>query len=219
MHEFSKQLTERFNFLSERPSADHPAVNCPQEHLLGFLRVLRDDDGYQMLMDVTAIDHYEVSPRFEVVYHVFHMERGDYLRVATPCEGDNNPVCQSVTGLWPAADWHERETYDMFGISFRGHPDLRRILMWDEYPFYPLRKEFPLAGEEVDLPAPDLVENTAVRAEPAPMMGGPFHSGQKGPMSAREPRADDESWTERKKRTPKLDGDEDIPREFRPTQS
>lgn len=219
MQELSKQLTERFPFISERPSADHPAINCPQDHLLELLRALRDEDGYQMLMDVTAIDHYEASPRFEVIYHLFHLERGGYLRIATPCEGDSNPVCQSVVELWPAANWHERETFDMFGISFRGHPDLRRILMWDEYPFFPLRKEFPLAGEEVELPAPDFVEQTGVRMEKAPMMGGPFHSGQTGAMSKREPRADDESWTEVKKRGPETEGVDDKPREFRPTRS
>jgi NADH-quinone oxidoreductase subunit C len=124
------------------------------------------------------------------------LERKRYLRVATPCAGDAEPVCPSVAALWPAADWHERETYDMFGIRFDGHPDLRRILMWDSYPYHPLRKEFPLAGIDTELPAPDVVERTGVSVQPAPMMGGPFHAPQTGAMSDREPRAADQSWTE-----------------------
>ena len=84
----------------------------------------------------------------------------------------------------------------MFGIKFEGHPDLRRILMWDEYPYFPLRKEFPLAGIDTPLPAADAAEVTEASVEPAPMMGGPFVSSGDGVMSSSEPRALDESWTE-----------------------
>ena len=89
------------------------------------------------------------------------------------------------------------------GIRFVGHPDLRRILMWDDYPYHPLRKEFPLAGIDVPLPAADIAERTGVTAAPAPMMGGPFHAPQHGPMSRREPRADDESWNEHVPKDPR----------------
>ena len=102
----------------------------------------------------------------------------------------------SISEIYPAANWHERETYDMFGIDFLGHPDLRRILMWDDYPYFPLRKEFPLAGIDTPLPADDVAEVTQASVEPAPMMGGPFVSSGDGPMSDSEPRARDESWTE-----------------------
>ena len=84
----------------------------------------------------------------------------------------------------------------MFGFKFENHPNLKRILMWDEYPYYPLRKEFPLAGIDTPLPAADVVEATNASVEPAPMMGGPFVSSGDGPMSEAEPRAKDESWTE-----------------------
>lgn len=190
------ELLAQYPFLQPRESLDHVAVDCPQAQLLDFLRALRDEQGYDLLSDLTAIDHYDVSPRFEVVYHLYSTTRHHWLRVASPCADDDEPSALSVVELWATANWHEREAWDMFGIRFEGHPDLRRILMWESYPYHPLRKEFPLAGHEVELPAPDVVERTGASVKPAPMMGGPFHSGQRGTMRDREPRADDESWTE-----------------------
>ncbi len=210
------ELSERFVFLKQRPSLDHPAVDCPQSELLNVITHLRDEAGFDFLMDVTAIDAFDASPRFTVVYHLFSSAHHGYIRVASPCLDDVEPRAASLTDLWPGADWHERETFDMFGIVFEGHPDLRRILMWDTYPYHPLRKDFPLAGHEVDLPAPDVAERTGVKVKPAPMMGGPFHSPHGGPMSRREPRADDESWTERREKDASQALPEQ-PREFRPS--
>ena len=190
------ELLVQFPFLQLRESLDHPAVNCPQENLIECLTALRDQHGYDHLADLTGIDHYGVSPRFEVVYHLFSTTKCQWVRVVTPCADDNEPTAPSVVALWASANWHEREAWDLLGIRFENHPDLRRILMWESYPYHPLRKEFPLAGHEVELPAADVVERTGVRVKPAPMMGGPFHSGQRGTMRDREPRADDESWTE-----------------------
>lgn len=201
--------------LEERESGDWPAFNCPADKVVAFLKDLKEEHDFDFLADLTAIDHFDASPRFEVVYHVYSIDRHEYLRVATPCSGETDPVCPSVVDLWPTADWHEREAFDMFGIQFEGHPDLRRILMWDGYPFYPLRKEFPLAGKEIEFPSEELTEQTGAKVKPAPMMGGPFHASQTGHMSKREPRADDESWTEVKER-PDAGGDEpSVPRELR----
>ena len=105
--------------------------------------------------------------------------------------------------LYPAANWHERETYDLMGIHYEGHPDLRRILMWDDYPYHPLRKDFPLAGIETPLPADDVAEVTGTSVKPAPMMGGPFVSSAGGPMSQIEPQARDESWNEQNEKPAK----------------
>jgi len=102
----------------------------------------------------------------------------------------------SLAEIFPAADWHERECFDMFGIRFKDHPNLKRILMWDDYPYYPLRKEFPLAGIETPLPSAEIAEVTGTKVKPAPMMGGPFVAPAEGHVSESEPRARDESWTE-----------------------
>lgn len=189
-------LEEHFDFISSRGSSDHPAVNCPADQFIGFCAHLRDELGYDMLMDVTAIDWDAASPRFTGMYHFLSTTKHQYLRVAVDCEDNINPSLPSLTNLYPAADWHERETFDLMGIRYEGHPDLKRILMWDDYPYHPLRKDFPLAGIETPLPADDVAEVTQTTVKPAPMMGGPFVSSADGPMSQTEPRGRDESWTE-----------------------
>ena len=154
-------LKGRWAAVTDRASLDHPAVNVPAPDLLGVLRALRDEHGFDMLTDVTGVDWAVGSvPRFTVVYHVFSTATHDYVRVAADCADDAAPVMPSATGLWPGADWLEREVFDMFGVRFAGHPDLRRILMWDEYPHFPLRKDFPLAGIETDLPDAEVAAET-----------------------------------------------------------
>jgi NADH-quinone oxidoreductase subunit C len=186
--------------VTDRASLDHPAVNVPAPDLLGVLRALRDEHGFDMLTDVTGVDWAVGSvPRFTVVYHVFSTATHDYVRVAADCADDAAPVMPSATGLWPGADWLEREVFDMFGVRFAGHPDLRRILMWDEYPHFPLRKDFPLAGIETDLPDAEVAAETGTGLIAAPMMGGPFVAPEGGiSMGDAEPRAKDESWSERR---------------------
>jgi NADH-quinone oxidoreductase subunit C len=191
-------LMERFETLTERESSDHVAVNCASSQLIELCTALRDDFGYDMLVDVTAVDWDAQSPRFTGIYHFLSTTKHEYLRVAVDCTDDINPALPSLTGLYAAANWHERETYDLMGIRYQGHPDLTRILMWDAYPYHPLRKDFPLAGIEVPLPADDVAEITGMSVKPAPMVGGPFVSSADGPMSQTEPRARDESWSEKK---------------------
>ncbi len=192
-------LKARFAQVIDRASLDHPAVNVPVADLLAVLQFLRDEGGFDMLVDVTAIDwSEEVSPRFTVVYHLLSTTLHTYFRVATDCANDAEPHMPSATALWPGANWHERETYDMFGIKFDGHPDLRRILMWDGYPYFPLRKEFPLAGLETPLSDPEIAAETGATLISAPMMGGPFvASPGEINLTEAEPRAKDESWSER----------------------
>ncbi|MFP4156419.1 MAG: NADH-quinone oxidoreductase subunit C [Opitutales bacterium] len=193
-------IQERFSYLTERESSDHSAVNCPPDQLVELCTALRDEFTYDLLIDVTAIDWDAASPRFTGIYHLFSTSTREYLRIAVDCQDDINPTLPSLCGLYPAANWHERETFDLMGIRYAGHPNLRRILMWDDYPYHPLRKDFPLAGIEVPLPAADVAESTKATLIPAPMMGGPFVSSGNGPMSQTEPQARDESWTEQKEK-------------------
>ena len=195
-------LKTQFPLMTERTSLDHPAVNVPAGEIVAVLTALRDTHGFDLLTDVTAIDwSQDVSPRFTVVYHLYSSSKFVYVRVASNCPSDTEPSVPSVVSLWAGANWHERETYDMFGIKFEGHPDLRRILMWDEYPHFPLRKEFPLAGIETVLPDAEVVAETKTKAIAAPMAGGPFvaSSGEIN-MTEAEPRAKDESWNERREK-------------------
>jgi NADH-quinone oxidoreductase subunit C len=112
---------------------------------------LRDTEKFGRLSSVTAVDWHPAEPRFEVVYHLQAIEhRGDIavirrLRVKCRLSG-TNPEIDSVTGVWAAADWYERETFDMFGIGFRNHPNLQRILMPVDWDGYPLRKDYPVHG-------------------------------------------------------------------------
>ena len=193
-------LKAKFPQAADRPSADHPAVNVALGDVVAVLQWLRDEWAFDMLVDLTAIDWAEgASPRFTVVYHLFSTKRSDYVRVAANCAGDAEPLAPSVVGLWAGANWHERESYDIFGIKFEGHPDQRRILMWDGYPYHPLRKEFPLAGIETDLPVADIAEETGTRVIAAPMAGGPFVAAPgEINLTEAEPRAKDESWSDRR---------------------
>lgn len=197
--ELIASLQAKFPQATLRASSDHPAINVPAADAVTVLKLLRDEFVYDMLVDVTAIDWAEgTSPRFTVVWHLLATTQGAYLRVAADCVNDAEPAMATVTSLWGSADWHERETYDLLGITFTGHPDLRRILMWDGYPYHPLRKDFPLAGIETELPDLEVAEETKAKVLAAPMMGGPFvaSSGELN-LTEAEPRAKDESWNER----------------------
>jgi NADH-quinone oxidoreductase subunit C len=137
--------------------------------------------GFDYLVDISSVDLGEESPRFIVVYHLYSYRHQCYLRLKTTVT-EETPELPTVTGVWRAADWHEREVYDLMGIRFSGHPDLRRILMWDGYPYFPLRKDFPLEGKAT------LVPDVAF-TEPAPIEGGPFVTQPGGSDAmAREPR-------------------------------
>lgn len=137
--------------------------------------------GFDMVLDISSLDHFGEDPRFSMVYELATVDDSRHLRVKAPV-GEEEEVA-SATDLWAGADWHEREVYDMMGIRFSGHPDLRRILMWEGYPFYPLRKDFPLAGRPSDMPD---VAFTGI----APLEGGPFVTAAGAEDTVdREPRA------------------------------
>jgi NADH-quinone oxidoreductase subunit C len=183
--------------VTKRHHDDCLTLDCGESEVKQLFLHLRDEETFDLLVDLTAIDHGETAEyRFSVVSHLYSRIHRDYLRIHSICEDNESPKFPSVSSIFPAANWHEREAFDMFGIHFSDHPNLKRILMWDEYPYYPLRKDFPLAGIETPLPAADVAEVTNASVDPAPMMGGPFVASSDGTMSESEPRAKDESWTE-----------------------
>lgn len=191
----------QFHSARPRPSLDCLAFNVPAVEAAAVLEYLRDTQGYDFLMDLTAVDwSADHSPRFTVVWHLYASTKHTYVRLAADCANDAEPAMPTATGLWAGADWHEREAYDMFGITFTGHPDLRRILMWDAYPYHPLRKEFPLAGLPAEFNDPEIAAETRTGLISAPMAGGPFVAKAGEPMSAAEPRAKDEAWSEQREK-------------------
>lgn len=110
-------------------------------------RYLKDEQQYVRLSAVTAVDRYPGEPRFEVVYLLHSLERNERLRLKCRLGGEQ-PEIDSVTGVWRAANWYEREVYDLFGVRFRNHPDPRRILMPEDWKGHPLRKDYPVTGEK-----------------------------------------------------------------------
>lgn len=117
-----------------------------RDHVVRLLRFLRDDQqcNFETLIDICGVDYPERSDRFEVVYHLLSMRMNHRIRVRIRTDEDA-PV-PSATAIWPAANWYEREAFDMYGIQFADHPDLRRILTDYGFEGYPLRKDFPLTG-------------------------------------------------------------------------
>ena len=137
--------------------------------------------GFDYLVDMTSLDHYGEDPRFTLVYHLYGYGHLQYVRLKGDVSEETAEV-PTVTGVWRTADWHEREIYDLMGIRFKGHPDLRRILTWEGYPYFPLRKDFPLSGRPSEMPEVAFTQQ-------APLAGGPFVTiaGGKDTIS-REPR-------------------------------
>lgn len=134
--------------------AGEVALTTSAEHLRPLLQSLRDEFGFNYLTDIGTIDHYTDAGRFEVFYNLINLEQKLRIRVKVRVEEDQ-PELPSVVDLWPSANWHEREAYDMMGVRFVGHPDLRRIYMPEDFKFYPHRKEFPLIGIPGSIQVPE----------------------------------------------------------------
>jgi len=122
-------------------------ITVPREHLRGACDLLRTAAEMQFvhLCDATGVDRFPVEPRFEVNYHLVSLHRRERVRLKVRVS-TADPVVESVTSVWPTANWHEREIYDLFGVRFEGHPNLRRILMPDDWEGHPLRKDYPTEG-------------------------------------------------------------------------
>ena len=139
-------------------------ISIAREGMLDFFRLLKLDAELQfsLLSDITAVDRLdETEERFEVVYHLVSLPTEHRLRIKIAV-GEDSASLSSITSLWAGANYLEREVWDMYGIAFEGHPDLRRILMYDEFKGFPLRKDYPVQGKQPRIPLrhPE-VENTA----------------------------------------------------------
>jgi NADH-quinone oxidoreductase subunit C len=131
---------------------DQVSVIVKRGRILEICRYLHDDPElfFDHLQDLCGADyHGKKDPRFEVVYNLYSIKYRHKIRIRAQVPEDD-PSIQSVTSIWVGANWHERECYDMFGIVFKGHPDLRRILLPEDWEGHPLRKDYPLKGPELD---------------------------------------------------------------------
>jgi NADH-quinone oxidoreductase subunit C len=145
------------------PSVDlHPTLSVAADDLLLVARALRHRPGFlfDLLAELTAVDFWPREPRFEVVYVLVSTERASRLRLKVPLHGAR-PRVATVTGIWPAANWLEREVWDLFGIEFEGHPDPRRLLMPEDWQGHPLRKDYPV---QINMP-PRVTEPLQVSEE------------------------------------------------------
>ena len=123
-------------------------VLVPREHLSRAAEFLRAEPGleFDFLSDISAVDRFPLEPRFDLNYHLLSIANRHTLRLRVNVRSERDPQIDSITAVWPAANWLEREIFDLFGIRFLGHPDLRRILMPEDWEGHPLRKDYPVEG-------------------------------------------------------------------------
>ena len=167
--QLAQQLKTKFGDLISEPAefrGELTVTVADAQRIAEVCAFCKVELGFDYLVDLSGVDSYGEDPRWTVVYELFSHAQNVCVRLKTSvCEEKGE--LPTVSSVWRTADWHEREVYDMMGIRFTGHPDLRRILMWDGYPYFPLRKDFPLAGKPTELP-------DVAFSNPAPMEGGPF---------------------------------------------
>ena len=185
------QLMEKFGDLVSESSefrGETTVAVAEADQIAEVCAFAKGELGFDYLIDISTLDHYGEAPRFTVVYELSGIGHRQHLRLKTQVAEEKGEV-PSVTSVWSTADWHEREAYDMMGVKFAGHPNLQRILMWEGYPHFPLRKDFPLEGKPTEVPE---VAKTGV----APLEGGPFVTmASSKDTTQREPRRrNPEDW-------------------------
>jgi len=182
--DFAKQLQAKFGDLLSEPVEFRGELSikvADAEKIVEVCSFAMKDLGFDYLADITSIDNYGEDPRWTIVYHLYGIGINEYIRLSVNVTEEKSEL-PTVSNVWRTADWHEREIYDLMGIRFRGHPDLRRIIMWEGYPYHPLRKDFPVTGKPTDLPEVAFTKT-------APIEGGPFVTAPGGKDAVeREPR-------------------------------
>jgi NADH-quinone oxidoreductase subunit C len=167
--ELAQKLKTRFSGLLAEPVEFRDEITLrvlDPGKVADVCKFAKQELRFDYLVDISSVDNYGDDPRFTIVYELYGYGHRCHLRLKTDVSEEKCEL-PTVTTIWKTADWHEREIYDMMGIRFLGHPDLRRILMWEGYPYFPLRKDFPLAGKPSDL-------SEVAFTKPAPLEGGPF---------------------------------------------
>jgi NADH-quinone oxidoreductase subunit C len=149
LEEIIKKLN---NFILEyKENIDMPVIVVDSKHILDVIKTLYEEFNFKMLVDLTAVDWLNKrDKRFEVVYHLRNLDENKRIRIKI--QVNENEEVDSITSIYKGANWLEREVYDMFGIKFKNHPNLERILLWDEFPGHPLRKDFFI---RTDVPLPE----------------------------------------------------------------
>lgn len=141
-------IQERFGAQIHEFAGEISLIVAP-DRIIEAAQVLRDEFGFNMLIAETAVDYWpQQEPRFNIIYQIYCMSKNQMVRVRVPLNG-NSPHLPTLEGVYPNANWYEREVWDMFGIVYDGHSDMRRILMPEDWQGHPLRKDYPLGYEEV----------------------------------------------------------------------
>lgn len=143
------KLRERFaaEIVDVKEFRGEVTVTVKKENIVEMCKFMKSELAYNLLTDVTAVDYLGKSPRFLVVYNMYSIPNKDRIRVKAQVE-EADCTIDTVSSVWSTADWLEREVFDLFGVHFNNHPDLRRILMTDDWVGYPLRKDYPLQGPD-----------------------------------------------------------------------
>ena len=182
--DLAKKLKAQFGEIISEPAEFRGELTlkvADAERIAEICAFAKKELGFDYLVDISSVDNYGSDPRWTLVYEIYGYGHHCHLRLKTDVSEEKSEL-PTVTTVWRGADWHEREIYDMMGIRFRGHGDLRRILMWDGYLYFPLRKDFPLAGKPTELPDVAFTRR-------APLEGGPFVTAPGGKTAVeREPR-------------------------------
>ena len=182
--ELAQQLRAQFPELIGEPTEFRGEITLKvlnAERIVEICTLAKKDLGFDYLVDLSSVDNYGDNPRFTLIYELYGYGHHCHLRLKTDVSEEKSEA-PTISGVWRTANWHEREIYDMMGVRFAGHPDLRRILMWEGYPYFPLRKDFPLSGKPSEVPEIAFTKT-------APLEGGPFVTIAGGKdRIAREPR-------------------------------
>lgn len=165
----SKKLREKFGEILSEPGEFRGEVTlkvADAERIGEICAFAKAELGFDFLLDITSVDNYGEDPRWTLVYELYGVSHKCHLRLKTEVSEEKSEL-PTVTKVWRTADWHEREIFDLMGIRFRNHPDMRRIIMWEGYPYHPLRKDFPVNGKPSEVPG-------VAFTRAAPIEGGPF---------------------------------------------